>query len=112
MRPAKEPRKRQADDTRDEHSGTKRSRYTATDLGPPPANLEASQSQLTRPSRTGAGSGGRVSQLERIGAAIEAPKSRKSRTTLAEDAEPNPLAPLPAASKGKKKVSQCRLRIL
>lgn len=48
----------------------------------------------SRPARTGAGSGGRIAKLERIGAALQLTQKRNlPRTTLADDVEPNPLAP-------------------
>lgn len=70
--------------------------------------VKASQagSQSRHPTRTGAGSRGQVAQLEQIGAAIEAQAcARKPCTILPNNIQPNPLAPAPPISKGRKEVS-------
>lgn len=69
-------------------------------------------SEERRPSRAGAGSGGRIAQLERIGAVIQAPRARKSRTTLPDDLQPNALAPTKPASRQKAKVVQLSGHVL
>ena len=57
-----------------------------------------------RSSRAGAGSGGKGLQLEKIGAALEAPTQLlKTTTTLPNGSLTNPLAPVPAKKGCKKK---------
>lgn len=89
-----EGKKRQVDDSGDVDAVKRIKRVAEFDL-PTKAVQEsqAFQGSLPRPARTGAGSGGRTAQLQRIGAVLEAPQKRKSRTTLPEDAQRNPLAP-------------------
>ncbi|KIM59397.1 hypothetical protein SCLCIDRAFT_27352 [Scleroderma citrinum Foug A] len=68
--------------------------------------------QLPEPccsSRAGAGSGGKGSQLEKIGAALEVPTQLpKTTTTLPNGSLTNPLAPVPA-KKGRKKKSPAQM---
>ena len=57
-----------------------------------------------RSSRAGAGSGGKGSQLEKIGAVLEAPsRAPKTTTTLPSGFSTNPLALVPAKKQHKKK---------
>lgn len=92
--------KRLADDNEDPHSLVKKRKY-----GPQfdPVATIAEDSHL-RPSRTGAGSGGRIAQLERIGAVLESSQKCNPRTTLADDVQPNPLAPASVESNAQKRV--------
>jgi len=70
------------------------------------ATKKARANELSEPrrsSRSGAGSGGKASQLKKIGAALEAPsRFPKTTTTLPNGSSTNPLAPVPA-KKGRKK---------
>ena len=73
---------------------TKRSKSNAINQPPEPH----------RTVRAGAGSGGRALQLEKVGAALEAPnRLPKTTTTLPSRSLANPLAPVPA-KRGKKKL--------
>ena len=68
--------------------------------------LRANQqlSEPRRSSRAGAGSGGKSSQLEKIGAVLEVPsRIPKTTTTLSNDSSTNPLAPVPGKKRRKKK---------
>lgn len=81
----------------DEQTGSgKRSRaHTKSSLSP---SNDADESQHRRSGRSGAGKGGRVAQLEKIGAILDAPmrtSQPKGTTSLNADFPVNPLAPEP-----------------
>ena len=62
-------------------------------------------SQSLCPMKAGVGSGGHVSQLQKISTVLEAPQVHKPHTMLTVDTQLNPLALVLQTSKGKKKVS-------
>jgi hypothetical protein len=93
-----------------EGQATKKARAPAEALsGPPQSTLD--NHNIRRSIRAGAGKGGRNSQLERIGAILDAPSVRndqpKGSTTLHSDVPANPLAPEPPSKgrRGRPKVS-------
>lgn len=61
-------------------------------------------SQSLHPMRAGAGSGGRLSRLQKISAVLEAPQVHKPHTMLTMGTQLNPLGPVLQMSKGKKGV--------
>lgn len=99
-------KKRQADDNIEDPDLAKKRKHAA-EFDSTTTNVEDSQ---LRPSRTGAGSGGRIAQLERIGAVLEAAQKRNPRTTLADDIEQNPLAPASLESTVQKGVCSAQFR--
>ena len=88
--------------------GSKRSRRSGEDVGDasqqhkrqrgttqlPTGTSSSLAHQPRRSNRTGAGTGGHASQLERIGVAVEGPQRvPRPRTTLPVDIAQNPIAP-------------------
>lgn len=111
MRARKESKKkRQALDDDEPPSQASRAKKirqgdVTVDTGHNTMTYEASETMPERrPPRAGAGSGGRIVQLQRIGTVIESQHARKARTTLADDTEANPLAPVQPTGRGKTKV--------
>jgi hypothetical protein len=93
-------KRRSDDDADNSRVKTKRSKD-------PVSVTVADGNEAARPKRSGAGSGGRVTQLEKIGMALGKPlAAARSRqvTDLAEDLPDNPLAPPKKQKRRKAKV--------
>jgi hypothetical protein len=100
-RKAKRSKRRPEDNV--DSSFTKRSKH----FDPYADGNEAEDARRSK--RSGAGSGGRISQLEKIGSALEKSKAPSRNVMgISEDLPDNPLAPPKKQKRGKAKVSVCQ----